>query len=75
MYCLSKNGLNLVDTKSLHIERRLKDRFKDGGYTEKYTILANDDFNMSEFTTLDEAKEQLRIAMRAIGEGKSIFEF
>lgn len=78
MYCLSKGGSNLVDTKSLHIEVTIKEiqgEYENATYKEKYKILANGEYFMSEFNTKDEAKEQLKIVLVALVEGRDKFEF
>ena len=75
MYCLSKNGSNLVEIKSINIECSIKEMFEDGNYTEHYKLLANKQFYMTSFKTLDEAKVKLKDVMLSIKANRNYYEF
>jgi len=70
MYCLSKGGCVLINTKSLSIATQ-----RDEIGKERYIIIAEDESQMISFNTMEKAKMELKIIMELIKKGQNYYEF
>lgn len=74
MYCLSKDGLRLVNARNFYVKEIDYATIVTKPHEIKHIILA-DDCIMDAFNTEEDARKKLKEVIVAVGSGAEVFEF